>query len=73
MTWSSKSSNEHSHEQLGTTDGTMHENMGFRGKKGQKIHPNFDTNIAMEFHCHTFCAPDFKQVVSEDSFQKGVW
>ena len=35
----------------------MHENMGLRGKKGKKVHPNFATNIAMEFHCHTFCAP----------------
>ena len=32
--------------------------MGFRGKNGQKVHPNFATNIAMECLCHTFCAPD---------------
>ena len=33
-----------------------HENVGSRGKKGQKDHLNFAANIAMEFHCHTFCA-----------------
>ena len=27
----------------------------FEAKKGQK----FATNIAMEFHVHAFCAPDF--------------
>ena len=36
----------------------MHENVGFRDNKGQKVHPNFATNIAMEFRYHTFCAPD---------------
>ena len=30
----------------------------FRGKKGQKIHPNFALNITMEFHYHAFCAPE---------------
>ena len=39
-------------------EGTTDEDMGFRGKKGQKVHPNFAANIAMEFHCHTFCAPE---------------
>ena len=33
-------------------------NMGFQDKKGQKVHPNFATNIAMESHCHAFFAPD---------------
>ena len=41
-----------------------HENVGFPGKKGQKVHRIFATNIAMEFDCRTFCAPDFKQVFS---------
>ena len=39
-------------------EAATHENVGFRGKKGEKVHPNFATNIAMGFHCHTFCAPD---------------
>ena len=39
-------------------EGTAHENVGFRGKKGQKVHPNFAPNITMEFHYHAFCAPD---------------
>ena len=39
-------------------EATTRENVGARGKKGQKIHPNFATNIAVEFHCHTFCAPN---------------
>ena len=30
-------------------EGITHENVGFRGKKGQKAHPNFATNIPMEF------------------------
>ena len=38
-------------------EGTAHENVGVRGNKGQKVHPNFATNIAMGFHCHTFCPP----------------
>ena len=38
-------------------EGTAHENEGFRGKKGQKVHPNFALNITMEFHYHAFCAP----------------
>ena len=29
---------------------------GFQGKKKRKVHPNFATKIAMEFHCHAFCA-----------------
>ena len=32
-------------------------NMGFRGRTGQKVHPNFVTNVAMEFHCHAFLRP----------------
>ena len=38
-------------------EGTTNENMGFRGKKGQKVHHNFATPWNM--HCHTFRAPDF--------------
>ena len=30
-------------------EGTTNENMWFRDRKGQKVHPNFATNIAMEF------------------------
>ena len=30
-------------------EGTTHDNLGFRGRKGQKVQPNFATNIAMEF------------------------
>ena len=41
-------------------EGTAHENVGFRGNKGQKVHPNFALNITMEFHYHAFCAPDKK-------------
>ena len=53
-----QSSNEHSHEQLGTIWSAPHMKMwGFRGKKDQKVHPNFATNIAMDFHCHAFCTP----------------
>ena len=39
----------------GQFEGTAHENVGFRGKKGQKVHPNFAPNITMEFHYHAFC------------------
>ena len=42
----------------GQFEGTAHENVGFRGKKGQKVHPNFAPNIAMEFHYHAFCTPE---------------
>ena len=42
----------------GPFEGTAHETVGFQGKKGQKVHPNFDPNITMEFHYHAFCAPD---------------
>ena len=31
---------------------------GFEAQKRQKVHPNFATNIAMEFHCHAVCTPD---------------
>ena len=31
---------------------------GFRGKKGQKVHPNFAPNITMEFHYHAFFFPE---------------
>ena len=44
-------SNEHLHEQFGTTQ----QNHGFQNKRGQKYHPNFATNITMEFHYHIFC------------------
>ena len=39
-------------------EGTSHENVGFRDKKGQRVHPNFATVIAMDFHHHTLCAPE---------------
>ena len=39
-------------------EGTTHENMGFRDNRAQKVHPNFATNIAMEFHDPIFYAPD---------------
>ena len=38
-------------------EGAPHENVGFRGKKGQKVHPNFATNIAMEFSLPYFLRP----------------
>ena len=34
----------------GQFEGTAHEDVGFRGEKGQKVHPNFAPNIAVEFH-----------------------
>ena len=40
----------------GNFEGTAHENVGFRGNKGQKVHPNFALNITMQFHYHAFCA-----------------
>ena len=49
----------------GQFEGTAHENVGFGGKKGQKIHPNFTPNITMEFHCYAFCAPDRKHSKSK--------
>ena len=49
--------NEHSREEFGKFKGTTHENVGFRGKKGQKIHSNFATNIAIKLNSHTFYAP----------------
>ena len=39
---------------------TAHENLGFRGKKDQKVHPNFAPNITMQFHYHAFCAPELR-------------
>ena len=39
---------------FGLFEGAAHENMGFRGKKGQKIHPNFAPNSTMEFNYHAF-------------------
>ena len=36
----------------GQIEGTAHEKVGFRGKKGQKVHPNLAPNITMEFHYH---------------------
>ena len=47
----------------GQFEGTAHENVGFRGKKGQKFHPNFAPNIAMEFHYHAFCATESQKLV----------
>ena len=45
----------------GQFEGTAHEDVGFRGnKKGQKVDPNFAPNIAMEFYCHAFYAPEMK-------------
>ena len=41
-------------------EGIARENVGFRDQKGRKAHPNFAMNIAMEFHDHTFCAPNKK-------------
>ena len=38
----------------GQFEGTAHENVGFRGKKGQEVHPNFAPNITAEFHYHAF-------------------
>ena len=33
----------------GQFEGTAHKNVGFRGKKGQKVHPNFAPNITILF------------------------
>ena len=33
----------------GQFEGTAHKNVGFRGKKGQKVHPNFAPNITIFF------------------------
>ena len=52
----------------GHFEGTAHENVGFRGKKGQKVHPNFAPNITMEFHYHAFCAPDSRPI---PDYQRG--
>ena len=38
-------------------NGNMHENVGFRGKKGQKVHPNCATNIAMILNYTILSAP----------------
>ena len=38
----------------GQIEDTAHENVGFQGKKGQKVHLNFAPNITMEFHYHAF-------------------
>ena len=40
----------------GQLEGTAHENVGFRCKKGQKVNPNFAPSITMELHYHAFCA-----------------
>ena len=32
--------------------------LGFEAKKGQQVHPNFATNIAMDFLSDAFCAPE---------------
>ena len=42
----------------GQFEGTTDENVGFPGKKGQKVHPNFAPNITMEFSYHAFYAPE---------------
>ena len=48
-------SNKHSHEHFGAIfEGAL------RGQKGQKVHTNFATNIAMESHCHTICDPEIR-------------
>ena len=33
----------------GQFEGTAHKNVGFRGNKGQKVHPNFAPNITILF------------------------
>ena len=48
-------------------EGTTHDNVGFRGKKGQKVHPNFAPNMTMEFHYHAFCAPELSGPISRDT------
>ena len=44
--------------------------MGFRGREGQKIHPNFAPNITMEVHYHAFCIPD---LLSNESGEGGPY
>ena len=39
------------------SEGTTHEMWGFEAK-WPEVHPNFATNTAMEFHCHTSGALD---------------
>ena len=41
----------------GQFEGTAHENVGFRGNKGQKVHPNFAPNITMEISLPCFSLP----------------
>ena len=56
--WQWQCSSKRSREQFRTFWGcTAHENVGFRGKKGQKVHPNFAPNITMEFSLPCFLRP----------------
>ena len=41
----------------GQFEGTAHKNVGFRGKKGQKVHPNFAPNITILFSLPCFFLP----------------
>ena len=43
---------------------------GFRGKKGQKVHPNLPPSITMEFHDHAFWAPDLTCSGKKDVFKE---
>ena len=52
----------------GQFEGTAHEDLGFRGNKGQEVHPNFALNITMEFHYHAFCAPERKHELQNKEF-----
>ena len=59
----------------GQFEGTAHENAGFRGKQGQKVHPNFAPNITMEFHYHAFFFPDISipQLTLEEGRARRIW
>ena len=39
---------------------------GFRGNKGQKVHPNFALSITMEFHYHALFFPDSRGLFSDE-------
>ena len=48
-------------------EGTAHEKVGFRGKKGQKVHPNFAPNITMLFSLPCFFSSLINPIRSPES------
>ena len=67
--WEWQCSSERSREQFRTIWGRHTWKCGFRGKKGQKVHPNFAPNITMEFPLPCFLRPWKMYITKVNEFE----